>query len=281
MKFAELGYKTKDEYFEAFYSTLMTTNRSAEFYVNWKKVYQNVQNNLEEISLLNGLVNISNTNERRKRLETILAKYPKTKEIIPLIIAKREMEIDLLILEKSTIKYLNVDFTKSNLATILKFCDDTGVVELLGNVKDLYSYLTGVEVGMDTNARKNRSGIVFENLVIEALREKDVDIRKASEKIDLGRNKTPDMIIYKNGKQFAFVEANFFFALGSKPLETIQSYVTLQSAARNIGTKFILITDGPAWKTGQNERTRAFDLLDYPLNLSLALKHIPRLLQEP
>lgn len=280
MKFVELGYKTKDEYFEAFYSTLMTTNRSAEFYVNWKKVYQNVQNNLEEISLLNGLVNVSNITERRKRLETILTKYPKTKVIIPLIVATRDMQIDLLVLEKANVKYLTVDFAKSNLPVILKFCDETGVVELLGNVKDLYSYLTGVEVGMDTNARKNRSGTVFEKLILDSLKEMGVDIQKAKGKIDIGRNKTPDMIIYKDGKQFAIVEANFFFELGSKPLETIQSYANMQMEAHKKEIKFILITDGPAWKTGQGERTRAFDQLDYPLNLSLALKHIPKLLRE-
>ena len=43
----------------------------------------------------------------------------------------------------------------------------TGLFKLLSKAKinSLLDYITGVEVGLDSNARKNRTGKVMENLV--------------------------------------------------------------------------------------------------------------------
>ena len=278
MKFQDLGYKTQDAYFEEFFSTLLDSNRSAEFYVHWDKVYAHVAAHLDEISLLNGLVNIADYGERKKHFEQVITKYPATRGILPLIIATRDVRLDVLQFTKDgSVSYLNLDFNKSPVKTIMDFCEEARIIELLGKVKDLHSYLTGVEVGMDTNARKNRSGTVFEDLVLKGLKKNGIDARKPTEKIDLARNKTPDLVIYKNGKPFAIVEANFFNETGSKPLETIQAYITLQRAARDKNIRFILVTDGPSWKGGKGERVRAFEQLDYPMNFRLAMKLIPKM----
>jgi type II restriction enzyme len=273
-----LGYSSKEEYFKEFFSTLLNTNKSVNFFVDWNKVYKHIQEHLDEISLLNGLVNIKNSDDRRKHLEEVLIKYPKTRAILPLIIATRDEKLEVLSFSKNdAIIYNEIDFNNGEIKKILQFCDETGVVELLVIIKDLHSYLTGVEVGMDTNARKNRSGTMFEDLVLTSLKKKGVDIRKADKKIDLGRSKKPDLFIYKNNKIFAIVEVNFYGGQGSKPLETIQSYITLQHEANNRSVKFILITDGPAWKTAIKERELAFDQIDYPFNFNLALKLIPKM----
>ena len=279
MKFKELGYASKEDYFKEFFSSLLDSNRTAQFFVNWTKVYAKVQSHLDEISLLNGLVNISNYQERAKNLERILIKYPKTRELIPLIIATRDQKIDLLLINKEKINYLQVNFNDDSIEKIISFCNETGIIELLGKVKDLHSYLTGVEVGMDTNARKNRSGTAFEEMVLNELKSKGIDARKPNQKFELGRSKKFDLVIYKGKEVFAVLEINFFQGVGSKPLETIQSYITLQKEATAKGITFILITDGPAWKTAEQERMRAFDQIDYPLNFKLASKLIPRLMR--
>lgn len=72
MKFKELGYASEDAYFTEFFSTLLDSNRSAEFFVNWDKVYRNVKMRLDEISLLNGLVNINDLDERKQHLKELL-----------------------------------------------------------------------------------------------------------------------------------------------------------------------------------------------------------------
>jgi len=281
MKFEEMGYPTADAYFADFFATLLKTNRSQGFYVDWKKIYLNIKKHVDEISLLNGLVNIKEREERRRHMAKILEKYPSTRLILPLVIAVRDDRLDILKIDADgKITYNDIDFANSQIDRVLEFCDETGIVDLFGEIKDLHSYLTGVEVGCDTNARKNRSGTAFENMVLEALGKKGIDVRKPKKKIDLGRSKKSDLEIYDNGKLSAIVEVNFFNDQGSKPLETIQSYITLQNAAREKNIRLILITDGPAWKIGQNERMRAFEQLDYPMNFAIALKLIPEMVKK-
>ncbi|MEM3369605.1 MAG: DpnII family type II restriction endonuclease [Candidatus Micrarchaeia archaeon] len=278
MKYRELGYSSEEEYFKEFFQTLLISNRDARFFVNWEKVYSHVMEHLEEISLLNGLVNIKDVNERKNRLRLILEKYPNARQIIPLIIATRESKLELIVFSNDNIIFKGVDFRNSDLDEIIRFCEDSGIIDLLGSIKDLFSYITGVEVGMDTNARKNRSGKYYEELVLKYLKNKGIDIRKADRTFELERTKKPDFIIYKNDEISAIVEV-FFAGIGSKPLETIQSFITLQNAASNKNIKFIFITDGIVWKSGETERQRALEKLDYPLNLRLAAKHLMKILE--
>ena len=280
MNYKEFRYNSESEYFNDFYKTSLNSNRTADFFVNWQKVYTNAQKFLDEIALLNGLVNITDMKRRRKHLFEILKKYPKTRLVLPLIIATRDQQINILRIGKAhDLSSKNVDFNKSSITELLEFCDETKIIELFGKIKDLYSYITGVEVGSDTNARKNRSGTIFEDIVINSLKKAGINARKADKKFQLGgRLKKPDIIISKNKKDFAIIEVNFFHELGSKPLETAQSYIQLQNDAKKAGVKFIWITDGPAWKTGKKERKSAFRQMDYIFNLNLAVKLIPKML---
>lgn len=282
MKYKEFGYKSKDAYFKDFYETLLETNRTPEFFVNWEKVYTNLEKHLDEISLLNGLVNIKENSKRLSHLKTILIRYPKTRNVIPFIVATRDQNLNILIIDtKGDITYKNINFSKGKIDDILYFCKKTKVIEALGSIKDLYTYLLGVEVGSDTNARKNRSGQMFEILALKALQKAGIDARKAKGKNKFGtREKESDILIYKRGKIFAYVEVNFFNELGSKPLETAQSYIKLQEDATKNKMKFIWITDGPAWKTGKVARESAFNQIDYIFNLKLAVKFIPKLLKK-
>ncbi|MCX8202268.1 MAG: type II restriction endonuclease [Candidatus Micrarchaeota archaeon] len=278
MKYNELGYPSEEAYFNDFFNSLLVSNRDAAFFVNWEKVFSHVMAHLEEISLLNCLVNIKDYNERKLRLESILKKYPKTRQILPLIIATRENNLDLIRFSKEgSVSFLSLDFNKSNLSDVIQFCEESGIIELLGRIKDLYSYLTGVEVGMDTNARKNRSGFAYEDLVFKHLKKKGIDIRKTEGIFEFERSKKPDFVIYKDNKIVAVVEV-FFAGVGSKPLETIQSFINLQKAVKEKNIKFIFITDGPVWQTKQEERKRALEKLDYPLNLRLASNCLRKIL---
>ena len=53
-----LGYKNELEYYDYFFETLLPTNRTYDYYVNWEKVKGNVVTHLTEISLLNSLTKI-------------------------------------------------------------------------------------------------------------------------------------------------------------------------------------------------------------------------------
>ena len=84
-----LGYKNEPEYFDHFFGTLLPTNRTYDYYVNWEKVKSNVITYLTEISLLNSLTKIDKDDREEKFVE-IITKYPEVIPVIPLIIAIRE-----------------------------------------------------------------------------------------------------------------------------------------------------------------------------------------------
>ena len=47
----------------------------------------------------------------------------------------------------------------------LQFMKKSGLFVIFNSTKNLFDYVLGVEVGMDTNARKNRSGEAMEQLI--------------------------------------------------------------------------------------------------------------------
>ena len=51
------------------------------------------------------------------------------------------------------------------------FMKKTGLFDLIANhvINNLVDYVTGVEVGLDSNGRKNRGGHLMENLVEDYL----------------------------------------------------------------------------------------------------------------
>ncbi len=276
MDYNKFGYKSKEEYFKEFFDTLLLSNKTEDYFVDWGKINNNVRKYINEISLLNSLVFIKDKNERKDHLRDILSKYPETRNVIPLIISVRDSSLYLLKLDDSyNISYLDIDFHNSDVNKIINFCEYTKIIDLFGSIKDLYSYLTGMEVGSDTNARKNRSGFIFEEMSLNILLNEGLDVRKAKSKINIGnRSKLPDILLYKNNEIYAFIEVNFYNGVGSKPLETMQSYINLQRDAHSQDIKFIWITDGPGWKSGIIEREKGFEQIDYIFNLTLAKKLI-------
>lgn len=52
--------------------------------------------------------------------------------------------------------------------SVVEYLEDTGLAHILkeGRIKNLVDYVFGIETGLDSNARKNRSGHVMENMVL-------------------------------------------------------------------------------------------------------------------
>lgn len=251
VKFELLGFDNLDEYMDYFMKTLMQTNRTYDYYVNWEKVKNNVQNYVTEISILNSLTKIE-VSQRENKLRNLIIKYPEIIQVIPLIIAVREKNIVVFDLIDNL--YKKFDFSGQNieLENIINFCKNSGIIELFGEINDLYAYLLGMEVGLDSNARKNRSGKIFENIIELLLNKKLSDYKNLhfeaeDSKIKIKRNKRADFIIYKNQVPKIVIECNFYGSTGSKPIETANAYIDLEKKLKEEGLTFIWITDGPGW----------------------------------
>lgn len=161
--------------------------------------------------------------------------------------------------------------------------------ELLQNhiINNLIDYVLGVEVGMDTNGRKNRTGDAMEDLVesylIKAGLIKDKTYFKELNKSDVEQMFHIDLSGISNQdkteKRFDFVfkgslgeiyacECNFYSGGGSKLNETARSYKTLTLEAKDItGFTFVWFTDGMGWTSARHNLEETFDVLDTLYNI--------------
>ena len=250
---------------------------------HFEKIYKSAEKYKVELNILNSLIG-SKTIE--KDFENIILKYPETLEVIPLLLAVRSNEI---FVKDSTNEYL-FKFNKMiySVGDYIKFMRETGLFELLQNhiINNLYDYLLGVEVGLDSNGRKNRGGHLMENLVEEYIIKagykknetyfKEMYLSEIEKKwnMDLsamsGNNvstKRFDFVI-KTNKNVYVIETNFYSSGGSKLNETARSYKMLAEESKKVnGVTFIWFTDGMGWKGAKKNLEETFNELDTLYNI--------------
>jgi len=284
VKYEMLGFKNENDYLDYFCKTLLKTNWTYEYFVDWKKVKENIQKYVKEICLLNALTKVE-AKDREKELRDIFIKYPETISVIPLIIAIREENISVLEISDSIFQR-NFDFSTRRIEMdtaneLVEFCKKVGLITLFAEINDLYTYLLGVEVGLDSNTRKNRSGKIFQCIVHLLLKKKLNDkqnIRIECEDSKALENKKVDFAIYNNDKPRIIIECNFYGITGSKPTETIRSYKNLQKEIHNKGMHFIWITDGGGWEKMKRQLTANLKYFDYLMNYTIASEKIAQLI---
>ena len=147
---------------------------------------------------------------------------------------------------------------------------------------NLYDYATGVEVGLDSNGRKNRGGHQMENLVESFLKKAGVAYHKEKyigeveemfgldlSAISAGGTSTKRFdFVVKSGETIFGIETNFYTGGGSKLNETARSYKMIAEEAKNIdGFKFVWITDGGGWKSARKNLKETFLVLDTLYNI--------------
>ena len=75
VKYDLLGFKGKNDYLKYFVDSLIPTNRTYNYYVDWEKIQSNLEKKITEINILNSLIHIS-PDERKNKLKDIIYKYP-------------------------------------------------------------------------------------------------------------------------------------------------------------------------------------------------------------
>ena len=254
------------------------------YYVDFAKVYNNVDNAKVELNILNSLVGSKNI---RQDFLALVGKYPETIKCIPILLAVRGQEIRV----NDENKDLNFVFTKDlDVNCLSEFMEKSGLFELISNriINNLADYVLGVEVGLDSNGRKNRGGHLMEDVVenhlINAGFKRDENYFKEMYLQDIEKRWNVGLSALSNNgkakKRFDFVvktnnciyamETNFYggFGGGSKLNETARSYKMLAQEAQDIQNfKFVWITDGTAWRSARNNLEETFDIMDNMYNL--------------
>lgn len=270
--------------FNKWLSTMKDSIATWTYYTDFEKVYENVDSIKIELNILNSLIGSKNIENEFKQL---LKDYPKTLRVIPILLAKREKEIKI----NDTSGEFVFDFNKPNYSIdeYAMFMRNTGLFDLLQNhiINNLVDYVMGIEVGMDTNGRKNRTGHVMEDLVESYLVKagliketsyfKEMWKSEVEEKfnIDLSAisnngktEKRFDFVLYVNGHVYA-CECNFYGSSGSKLNETARSYKNLAIESKEIENfTFVWFTDGIGWNTAKHNLEETFDNLDTIFNIN-------------
>ena len=281
VNYTSLGYETLNEYNRDFFGTLLETNHTYEFFVNWEKVFNNLEDYLIEISILNSLNKVAST-KVESHFREIIRKYPNVVKVLPTILAIRDKKVDVLDIEENKFKIVDFSNRRFDADEIVDFCKKSGLLDLFSKIDDLYSYLVGTEVGLDTNGRKNRSGHVFEDIVGELLSQKIKDHPEyrlgKEDTITFQRTKRWDYVIYyKNVPKYLF-ECNFYNGTGSKPIEVANAYVDLQNQIKDSHLVFIWVTDGKGWKKMSKALQSVSPGIDYIVNYNILNKSIDRIL---
>lgn len=260
---------------------------SYEYYIDFNKVYKNVEDIKIELSILNSLIGSKNIKEE---FEKLLIKYPEIKKAVPVLLAKRETEIYCQD-ELGGVSYSfsvksqeNVDPEKYSY-----FMEKTGLFSLLQNhiINNLIDYVTGVEVGLDSNGRKNRGGHLMEDLVESYIIKsgyikgdsyfKEMYIHEIEDKwnVDLsaisnqGKMEKRFDYVVKSNDMIYVIETNFYSSGGSKLNETARSYKTLAQEVETIeGVTFVWFTDGNGWNSAKHNLEETFDIMDHIYNIN-------------
>lgn len=259
------------------------------FYINFDKVYRNVDNIKVELNILNSLIGSHNIEEE---FRCILSKYPEVLQCIPILLAVRASEIYCQddrggILFNFNHKKFSLS-TEDDLDKYVYFMKETGLFDLLSKhiINNLVDYVMGVETGLDSNGRKNRGGHLMENLVEKFIIKagfikgvnyfKEMYIHEITEKwgIDLfaisnqGTTEKRFDFVVKTDNMIYVIETNFYSGGGSKLNETARSYKTLALESNTIDEiTFVWFTDGKGWNSAKNNLKETFDVMEHIYNI--------------
>ena len=283
----KLNCNNADEVFNYLIDNLKETIKTWDYFVNWNKVIRNYQDVEISLNLLNTLIGKENIEVTAKNL---LKEYPKVIAVIPSLLAYRERKVKLLsnIKNFETTEY---DFSKPiDLDKAVMFLKESGFLKLVSDktIKSIPDYFIGVEVGLDSNGRKNRSGTSMEDIAEFFI--KDICQRKGYEYISqatadkIKQKWNKDIIVTKSSKRIDFavntpnklylIETNFYGGGGSKLKSTAGEYAEIYHQWTNDGHQFIWITDGLGWQSTKRPLRDTFDSTDYIINLDMIQKGV-------
>ena len=287
--------------FNDWFSSFKSTISSYDYYVDFDKVKDNATQFKHELHLINSLLG---SNQIEDEFVELIDKYPNVLNAIPSLLAVRAKEIPIY----EVGEIINYGFGKPSEdlgpRDYADFMRQTGLFSMMESksISNLQDYITGVEVGLDSNARKNRGGHLMENIVESHLTLAGLRMMTSENKKPLQGNPRDNCVFYKeinasriqefwnvdlsritnNGtveKRFDFVvhakdcvygiEVNFYKSEGSKLNETARSYKEIAQESKHISNfKFVWVTDGAGWNSAKSNLQETYEVLDTIYNLA-------------
>ena len=254
-------------------SQLKETNVRLDFYCDFNKISGNVANIAISLHMLNYLIG---KKDLRSAVEDIWNRDPSAFDVMDILIATRKHDNKKFLDNNGECKLVHSLF--SSVDGIMKYLNETGLDVVLQRpeINNLVDYVFGVETGLDTNARKNRSGNITESNISRLLISNGLVFEEqvsSNQFPDITRSlgtdqKVFDFAIYTNDTTY-LIEVNFYSGGGSKLNEVARSYTELAPKINGIeGFEFVWITDGIGWHSAKNKLEEAFYAIPRVYNLT-------------
>lgn len=258
--------------FNLFLSQLSETNATLDYFTDFEKVIRNTNKIAIKLNQLNYLIG---KNDLRKAITELYDENPKVFEVLDILLAVRTKDKKKTLNEKGEFVLLENYFT--SLQGVINYIEQTGLGDIFKNknVTNLVDYVFGVEVGLDTNARKNRGGDNMAKAVALKFKGANIPFRAEvnSSEFDeiksLGQDlKRFDFMIQTKEKTY-LIETNFYNGGGSKLNEVARAYSDIAPKINEYDNfEFVWITDGQGWLTAKNKLGEAYKIIPHIYNLA-------------
>lgn len=280
--------------FDHLVSTFRSSIKTWDYFVNWNKVFTNSASFEIALNKLNYLIGKDDLQGEFYRL---YESNPDIAKALPVLLAVRENNLEVY--DKTSKELESYDFSGEggDVNKYFEFLDKSGLIKLFqrDGIKNLVDYVIGVEVGLDSNGRKNRGGTLMEEIVGLFLEDfcKQNNLKyipqASPSKIKLKWNF--DIVVDKSERSFDFAiynpqsnkiklfETNFYNSGGSKLKAVCGEFRSLYDELKRQNIEFIWITDGLGWHTAKRPLEETYNHNDYIFNLFMledgALNELP------
>jgi type II restriction enzyme len=292
----DLGVSEKDV-FSYMLTNIRTSIKVWDYFVNWDKVNTNVDKVKVELNILNSLIG---STDLEKEFIGLVMEYPKIVKTFPFLLAVRDNRLEIIKdYKKGALDYLIFDFNlKSSISEdeakiYFAFISKSGLIDLFYDkkIKNFVDYVFGVEVGLDSNGRKNRGGTLMEQIV-EVLIHNSISKNKNLEYMsqanpqkiksewgcslnyEISQKRHDFAVFNKKTKKLFLIETNYYNDVGSKLKSVCGEFKALQNELTLQEIELIWITDGKGWLKTQRPLEETFNHNDYVLNIDLVQKGI-------
>ena len=283
--------RTSQERLQIFLDTIIDINHAPDYWFDFPTINKRIDNYGAELHMLDWLHGKTVDEMRQFFIEKpMLLKY------VPILLGIREDKMKNGILSVFDVKgdyglnFANIDI--SNIDFYVKFIEDSGLYNVLtgnGIYRSVHDYTYGVEAGLNSNARKNRSGNEGEShlaMILNDIVDKNPDshlISKGQTTYDniqkwFGINNLPkelknrrfDGSLYCPDKhKCLFAEVNNFNSSGSKIKAVASEFEQVHTIFSKTNHVFVYITDGKGWESDKSHLAPIIDKVPNVFNYAM------------
>ena len=270
------------------FNKLITTFKSSiktwDYFVNWNKVFANSSELEITLNKLNYLLGKNNLEAEFKKL---FSSNPDIVKALPVLLAVRESKLEIYDSITKNSEFFDFSGKEQNSDKYYEFLIKSGLAHLFqrDGVKNLVDYVMGVEVGLDSNGRKNRGGTMMEKIVgtflgdyckkngLEYLPQAtSTEIKEAwGGNVNVNKSERSfDFAVYNpKNKKLKLIETNFYNGGGSKLKAVCGEFKSLYTELKEQDIDFIWITDGLGWHGYDRPLEETYYHNEYVFNLSM------------